>query len=370
LDLRSGETVEVEEDRHGEVVFIPWQWVKDFSQSDPFDRHFTLDGATGEICFGPALRQQNGKVAQYGRIPQAGRKIRFSQYRYGGGIEGNVPAGRIHVLKSAVPYIDQVSNALAAFGGRDQETLEEAKLRAARELRAQSRAVTAEDYENLAQKATRTVARVKCNIPQTSNGRLPPGMVEILVVPAVSDSLRNGDLSKLHVDEALAKKVEDYLDSFRLLTTTLQIREPDYMGVKVQAQIIPSEYSPPEVVMSKVLEALNNFISPLPIIEDPASQDELGGVGWEGWPFGRDLYVAEIFSLIQRVPGVKHVLDVSLSRRPVTPVSEVSPDADEENATKALTPVQKKVVRVPADTLLCSLDHDIIIADLEGDSND
>ena len=81
-----------------------------------------------------------------------------------------MPLGQIRILKSAVPYIDQVANIRAASGGRDQESLEEAKLRAARELRAQLRAVTPEDYENLATQASRTVARVKCNIPDAGPG--------------------------------------------------------------------------------------------------------------------------------------------------------------------------------------------------------
>ena len=366
LDLRPGETIEIEEERLGEVVFAPWRRVLDFSDSDRYSRHFTLDTATGEISFGPAIRQRDGTVYQYGRIPEAGRAIRFSQYRYGGGIAGNVPAGRIQVLKSAVPYIDQVTNLRKATGARDQEDLEEAKLRAARELRAQLRAVTAEDYENLAKGASRSVARVKCTIPQGSNGRLPPGTIEILIVPAVVEALRAGDLTKLGLDEALKSGVEAHLDSYRLLTTTLQIREPNYIGVRVEAQIVPSEYALPEVVLSRVVDTLNNFISPLVLHEWADLQNDMAEADWEGWPFGRDLYVAEIFSLIQRVPGVKHVLDVKLHQRPVAPKTELSPDADQtdDNAPDPPKRVRKKALSVPADTLLCSLEHQIKIADL------
>jgi hypothetical protein len=250
-------------------------------------------------------------------------------------------------------------------------------------LRAQLRAVTAEDYESLAKGATRTVERVKCNIPQGGDGRLPPGTIEIIIVPAVADSLRADDLTKLYVDETLAKTVQDHLDEYRLLTTTLQIREPSYVGVKVHAEIIPSEYSRPEVVRARVVESLRSFISPLAIAEDgwvDGEQGELMDQDWEGWPFGRNLYVAEIFSLIQRVPGVKHVLDVQLSTRPVIPGKELPPEAEGQERERAeeegeagvsLSPeeglevVKQKVIRVPADTLLCSLDHEIGLAELE-----
>ena len=72
-------------------------------------------------------------------------------------------------------------------------------------------------------------------------------------------------------------------------------------------------------------------------------------------------------SLIQGVPGVKHVLDVQLSTRPVVPAKETLPEGEEgqEGDAEPLTILDQKVVRVPADTLLCSLDHEITSAGLE-----
>jgi predicted phage baseplate assembly protein len=294
-------------------------------------------------------------------VPEAGRSIRFSQYRHGGGGAGNVPAGKIQVLKSAIPYIDRVINLRRAEGGRDQESLDEAKMRAARELRAQQRAVTAEDYENLAKKASRAVARVKCRAPGRADKALPPGMLELLIVPAAFDALQAGDVSKLQIDQALRQTVVNYLDRYRLLTTTLRVREPTYMGVQVCAQIVPGEYSQPDVVRTRVIDSLKNFITPL----------ALGGseeADWEGWPFGRDLYVAEIYSLIQKVPGVKHVLEVRLNQREVFPSKEPSARGEEDRpeaaAEGALIPVTERRLEVPDDTLLCSLDHQVEIVDL------
>ncbi len=370
LDLQPGETLEVEETRDGELVFVSWERVPDFADSDRYDRHFALDTATGEVYFGPAVRQPDGTVCQYGRVPEAGRRIRFSQYRHGGGVAGNVPEGKIQVLKSAIPYIDRVTNLRRAEGGRDQESLEEAKVRAARELRAQQRAVTAEDYENLAKRASRAVARVKCRAPGKGNGTLPPGMLELLIVPAAFDALRAGDFSKLEVDQGLRKTVEAYLDQVRLLTTTLRIREPDYLGVKVYAEIVPAEYNQPEVVRARVTETLRNFIAPLAMGDNNQPQPPMPGASpdWEGWPFGRDLYVAEIYSLIQQVTGVKHVLEVQLSQRRLIPGKEsLSQEArvqEETPAEDTLTPVAGRVLQVPDDTLLCSLDHEIEIVDL------
>lgn len=409
LALRPDETIEVEEKRDGELVFIPWQRVPDLSGSTRYDRHFAMDESIGEVRLGPAVQQPDGTVRQYGRVPEAGRRIRFSQYRHGGGVTGNVPAGKIQVMKSAIPYIDRVVNLRRAEGGRDQESLEEAKMRAARELRAQQRAVTAEDFENLGKGTSRAVARIKCNTAaldtqqrgtkRKSAGRtLSPGTVELLVVPAAFEALRSGDLSELYLEEDLKEQIRSHLDGYRLLTTTLHIREPNYFGIKVYAEIVVSEYSQPETVKARVEESLNRLITPLPLTSaagiaagsdgEGSALDQLLGPDWEGWPFGRDLYVSEIYSLIQKVPGVKHVLDVRLSYRPVIPAKEKPPrqsqasgeesrpartageaaqvEASEEmpSAEETLTKVDQRVIPIPADGLCCSLAHDIRIVEL------
>lgn len=358
LALQEGETLEVEELCDGELVFVPWQWVPDFANSDRHARHFTLDTATGEVSLGPCIRQQDGSMRQYGRVPEVGRTLRFTRYRHGGGARGNVPAGKLQVLKSSIPYIDRVTNPRRAEGGRDQESLEEAKLRARREMRAQQRAVTAEDYENLSKSASRSIARVKCCTPRIG-GPLPPGTVELLIVPAAVEAIRSGDLSRLALDPDLRQKIAAHLDQYRLLTTTLSIREPDYVGIRVAAEIVPSEHSDPQVVQARVLERLKSFLSPLALDAPEERPDELFGPEWEGWPFGKALYISEVYTLIQSVPGVKHVLDVQLSQRPIALVPETPQTSGAEPSTPPLTPVHGRVLEIPEDTLLCSLDHEI-----------
>ena len=86
------------------------------------------------------------------------------------------------------------------------------------------------------------------------------------------------------------------------------------------------------------------------------------GEKWEGWPFGRHLFTAEVISLIQQVPTVKYVLDVEVSSRPVVPVEE-NTNMDEV-PTGVLSPVDK-VLQIPDDGLLLSLGHEIECVDIE-----
>ena len=372
LDLRENETVEVEEVHDGELVFIPWRRVSDFSDSNRHDRHYTMDTAEGEVCFGPNLRQPDGSVRQYGRVPESGRSICISKYRYGGGVIGNVPSEKLQVLRSSITYVDRVSNLNRATGGRDQESLAEAKMRARRELRAQQRAVTSEDYENLGKAASRTIGRIKCNTSGAGSAGLAPGTVELLVIPAAYDAVAAGDLSRLTLDPSLRAEIENHLDQYRLLTATLNLREPTYIGVKVQANVVISDYSRPEVVAARVKEALNNFITPLALsdpskgisVDDPAASNGKQSSEWQGWVFGRNLYVSELYSLIAQVPGVKHVRDVLLGQKVVIPSKE-APSIDGRQADSEPVEVRDvRIVNVPGDGVLCSLDHEVNVVTL------
>lgn len=366
LALQEDEILQVEEKRGSEIIFVPWQQVTDFSSSDRFDRHFLLDEASGNIIFGPGIVQPDGSVRQYGRVPEAGRKIRITSYRFGGGVSGNVPAGRIQLLRSAVPYIDRVVNQKRAEGGRNQESLEEIKMRARREMRAQQRAVTAVDFENLVLNSSREVARVRCSGPGMESSLLP-GTIEILVVPAVAESLQAGDLSKLSLDQNLINLVRQQLDQHRLLSTVLHISEPVYMGVKTCIEIVPEQFAQVEGVRTRVDRQLRQFLSPLPVFEEGQPAVFLG-VRWEGWPFGRDLFISELYSLVQQVPGVKHVLNVSVSWRYVHPAKETLYSELERRgefvSDLRLNPVDERMLVVPPRGLLCSLSHDIEVIHL------
>lgn len=381
LELQDGEELVVEGESYARTDFVPWKAVDTFAYSTRYDRHFMLDTAGGEISFGPAVRQPDGSVRVYGRVPEAGREIRFTRYRYGGGVQGNLPEGKLEVLKTSLAYIDRVTNLSRAEGGRDQESLEEAKLRARRELHTQQRAVTAEDYEVLTSGASRAIARVKCQAPG-ENGRGPaPGTIELLVVPAAYDGLAAGDLSRLQVDEPLKKTILAHLEKYRLLTTALSIREPNYIGVRVTAEIVVAEWSQPEVVVERVQRLLRSFLSPLPPAAPAPGEEDPLPPDWRhaGWDFGRDLYLSEIDYLIRKVPGVKYVWELSIQERPVIPHQEAGPPLVEPRSENAanfagarqtgaepptpLQPVEQRRLHLPADTLLCSLDHDIRVVE-------
>lgn len=335
LSREPGETIEVETENEGE--FEPWQEVTDFAGSGPADPHFTCDSVSGEIQFGPSIRQPSGQEHQYGKVPPSERRIRFSSYRCGGGVIGNVGEGTIRVLKSSIPYVDSVNNLEAARGGIDAETLESAKLRAPKVLRSNIRAVTKEDFEYLALEASPRVARARCISPgdiADTHGP-PPGTVRLLLVPSVPDGGGYIPIEQLAVPRLVREEVQSYLDERRLLATRLEIDTAKYVPVAVVAQVRAKRSSSHQKVAADVEKRLYSYINPV-----------CGGADGSGWPFGRSLSLSELYAALQGIPKVDYIEEVKLF--------PVDPDTNQRQ--EAAT-----TITVPPHSVLCSHKHEVMV---------
>jgi predicted phage baseplate assembly protein len=307
-----------------------WREVEDFADSGPDDRHFTLDSTDGTLTLGPTLLQPDGTVYRFGATPLKRSWLRFNRYQHGGGVGGNVPRGTLSVLKTSIPYVTQVINRQPALGGRDAQTLEDAKMRAPQMLRTRTRAVTAEDYEYLALQVP-GVARATCLAPgsmPSGPNDIPPGQVVVLVLPQVADDARNGTLHSSTDRPELLAAVKAHLDERRVVGAQLDVRAPRYIQVSVDVTLRLSERAEPfmiDNVRRAAERALYTYLSPY-----------TGGPDGRGWPVGRDLHVSEIYARLQRVAAVEYVEEVKVtiedpdkpgSQLTVSPRLNVSPDA-------------------------------------------
>jgi predicted phage baseplate assembly protein len=290
---------------------------------------------SGEIQFGSHIRQPDGTEKHFGKIPPKGSQIRFSAYRCGGGVHGNIGERTLTVLKSSIPYVAWVTNFSPVLGGTDSESLENAKLRAPQLLQARTRAVTAEDFELLAREASSAVARAKCLTPGENGGTIPPGTVQLLIVPAVYKTDAPIPKEQLVLPDRIRREVEHYLDERRLIGTHLIIGAPDYRWVSVEARIKAKAGSDPVRIKSEVEKSLYSFINPI-----------CGGSDKAGWPFGRALFLSELYSVFQEVKGIDYVEEVKLY--PVDPET----DQQGEASTK---------ISVSAESLVCSYKHQITV---------
>jgi predicted phage baseplate assembly protein len=276
-----------------------WREIDSFAGCGDDDTVFRVDRATGDVQFGPAVREPDGALRHYGAVPPKGVPLRVPTYRVGGGPSGNVSAGTIRVLRSTVPGVDRVENRRAAIGGVAPETVEEAKLRGPLALRTRDRAVTAEDYDQLARAAAPQVARVR-TVP--AGGDDEAGGVKVLLVPAASaDTEGRLRFEDLVPTPQTLKAVAEHIDERRTVGARVVVEPPFYQGVTVVATLVARPRAASDELQREALQALNRYYSPLE-----------GGPDRTGWPFGRPVQAGEVYAVLQRLPGTELVEEVLL----------------------------------------------------------
>lgn len=232
-----------------------------YSRSD--DQHYFVridDDDNAEVFFGDAT---------YGRIPPAGATIRAT-YLIGGGQAGNVGAGTITVPKSGVSVPVTVTNALAASGGAERESIEHARALAPYVFRSLQRAVTATDYAALAENVP-GVARAIAVSPAWN-------YVDVYVV----------DSSGMAPTDRLRAQVLGYLQERSMVTTLVSVRQPVFVRIDlgITVGVEPTFYRAD--VQSRVGAALDALFE-IDRIE-----------------FGQSFYLSQIYEAVSSQPGVAY----------------------------------------------------------------
>jgi predicted phage baseplate assembly protein len=288
--LRSlpADATEVLRDERGRplAVWVRWSETADFLGSGPEDRHYTVDRQTGEIRFGDG---------RHGRIPpRNGNNIRLRRYQVGGGSRGNKPANTITQLRSAVPYVEAATNLVAASGGFDREDMPSVYGRGARLLRHRGRAVTAEDYEDLALLASPEVARARC-VPMRDLAADPDAHRSVLGIVSLIVVSRS-DAKKPLSSVPLLDRVRQYVDERRDPAANLIVLGPEYVQVSVETELVPEVIEESAAVRDAVTQRIDAFLHPLS-----------GGPGNRGWDFGVLPHRSDLYGVCASVPGVHHV---------------------------------------------------------------
>ena len=310
-----------------------WQEVTDFSESTPEDYHYIIDSRTGKVQFGPLIRepaqlkqqtlfrsntgssinqginaqQIRSLERQYGKVPSRGSVISITRYRTGGGTQGNVQQGTVTILKTAVPYVENVVNHIPGRYGTDAESLEDAVLRVPGMLRTRDRAVTPDDFEFLAIRGSEgRVARAHC---LSSKKDSEAGKVRLLIVPqANTDGIFRGEglqPEKLILTPDLKDQIKAYLDERRLLGVQVSLEQPEYVGVSIRTEVaLEPQYNnrqAQEDILDKLRISLYQFFNPL-----------TGGSDGKGWSLGRPVYQSDVVKLFQQIPGIRYLGVVQL----------------------------------------------------------
>lgn len=270
---------------------IRWLERKDFASSGPIDPHFILDRASGVVSFGDGIR---------GRMPEPGEIIRAERYRYGGGVAGRVPAGAIKKVLHPAGKL-KAENPMPAEGGRDTEALAEARARIPQVLRHNDRAVSAEDFRDLAMATPSThVGRVIVLPRHKPDGHHDdvPGVVTLVILPAYDPIHPEEPVP----DAEMLRRVCAHLEPRRLVTTELYLVAPEYVPLCASVAIETERGYSQSTVARWVDLAIRQYLAPLP---------PYGPTG-EGWPSGQSVRQADLMAAILRVEGVRLAHEVVL----------------------------------------------------------
>ncbi|MBK9030062.1 MAG: putative baseplate assembly protein [Myxococcales bacterium] len=287
-DLGPNPTRKVEPDNpDSNEVWVRWKRVDSFFESRPTSRHYTLDYLTGTIGFGDGRR---------GQAPPEGRNgVVVRSYLIGGGAAGNVNAGTVTSLVRALSYIDTVTNPMPASGGADRETVEEAKTRAPYTIKSRDRAVTAEDFEMLALRASTSLARAKC-VPDRSNR----GEITLVLIPKAET--RGGDMtSRLLPSHEIMRYIKRYLDERRLVGTVVNVIKPNYKDLSLKITLLRRTVGTSDRLRREIEIKVRKFLHPL-----------MGGKQGTGWEFGRPILKSDLVHHIEEIPGVDGVDSIDM----------------------------------------------------------
>ncbi len=190
-------------------------------------------------------------------------------------------------------------------------------------LNERSRAVSCEDYEYLALhkwpesgpgKNEDRIRRAKCipncNLakPCASSPLRADGHVSLVIVPDLTDQ----DLEMgIGPDDDLCRRLLDWLHDWKLITTRLHVVGPEFIEVEIQADLkVKSDTIDKEAFkITDIEDVLDDTVSALKKFFHPF----YGGPDNTGWPFGRNVYVSEIYKILSAVPGIDYGENVRLT---------------------------------------------------------
>ncbi len=275
--------------------------MSDIGLSGRDDAVFVLDSEAGTVLFGNGI---------FGRIPEAGRRVRVATMRAGGGAAGNLPAATLQEIEAkgvdgnAITSKLKVLQGVATDGGADAETLDEAERRIPARLQHRNRAVTEDDYRSLvAETPGANIGRVEVLprfMPRQRRFNVP-GVVSVMVLPRK----QSYDPPNPRPDQPLIQKVHNYLSARRPLATELYVIGCEYIPVALSIGITVKAGFGHDQVNYDVRQAVQAYLAPLPPY----------GPAGEGWPLGRSVKDRELEVVVARVKGVNTVSSVNLFQR-------------------------------------------------------
>lgn len=156
-----------------EHCWVRWKEISTLAQAEPRARVYEMDAYDGVIRFGSG---RDGMVP-----PQGDLNLKIN-YDFGGGVQGNLPAGRVNSFVGSIPFISGVVNITPMSGGTDRPPAERTLALGNSCIRHRSRALGVFDFEEMTLSHFQRAAHVKCFANTDQDGRTAPGHVCVVVM--------------------------------------------------------------------------------------------------------------------------------------------------------------------------------------------
>jgi len=211
-------------------------------------------------------------------------------YRVGNGISGNIGAESLAHLASndsivtSNPVIQSITNPLPASGGLDPEPLEVVRQSAPFAFRIQERAVTQQDYGDMAQRCDSTLQRAAATFRWTGSW---------LTAFIAADRKNN-----LPVDTPFKTSLRDCMEKFRMAGQDVDVEAPAFVSLEIAMDVcVKPDYFAGDVETA-LLKALSNCTLP---------DGTKGAFNPDNFTFGQPVFLSPLYEIVQQTGGVESV---------------------------------------------------------------
>ncbi|MBD2080944.1 putative baseplate assembly protein [Leptolyngbya sp. FACHB-17] len=246
---------------------VLWKEAASLYPLKPTDQHYIVrieDDGTTQITFGDGTKGA--------RLPSGMENI-TALYRTGIGLEGNLKADQLSLLKTRPLGVSEVTNPLPATGGAPPESMSEAKSNAPATVRTLDRIVSIRDFEDFAQGFS--------------------GIGKAQALP-----LWNGETQQVHItvagvqgsevvkDSNLYTKLVEAIDNARDPIQQVQVDSYERLLFNLEARLLLDLRYEAKVVATAIRQTLTHFFA------------------FEKRKFGQAVTASEVIGAIQSVEGV------------------------------------------------------------------
>jgi Baseplate J-like protein len=217
-----------------------------------------------------------------GRVPPPGVRIAVN-YETTNGSVGNIGQNKIRSFKLTQTTGVTVSSSTASTGGSSGESLDSIKRSIKSAIKAQSRAVTLQDYVAVATQLSGVYKSVASYTPGATGGS-----VSVYTIPYMADYYEYTD-NTITIDSDIAENVQSTLQSMSMLGIT--VTAPTTVTVRPRT-ITGTIHVTNGYVAAQVLDSVESVINSIFSIENIE--------------FGKDIRIGDLYRSIHDVEGVDY----------------------------------------------------------------